>query len=154
MITIAFRSPSPARRRLAAALLLSLLAVTAGARPADAAVNSARYRFEGNRWLSLDLAVAEVRTDVIRFEWPSTMLGIKTRYKAVIKVVNDSTHQVSAGVVVAVYDADGKLLGAGTTGTKVGTIDPGDTAEFTVDFDHVTERLEAAAQFQVALQTR
>jgi len=154
MMTFPFRSPSTARPRLVAALLLLVLAAAAAARPADAAVNSARYRFEGNRWLSLDLAVAEVRTDVVRFEWPSTMLGIKTRYKAVIKVVNGSTHQVSAGVAVAVYDADGKLLGAGTTGTKVGTIDPGDAAEFTVDFDHVSERLEAAAQFQVALQTR
>ena len=154
MMTIAFRSLSPARPRLVSAFLLSLLAVVGAVPSADAAVNSARYRFEGNRWLSLDLAVAEVRTEVIRFEWPSTMLGIKTRYKAVIKVVNGSTHQVSAGVAVAVFDADGKLLGAGTTGTKVGTIDPGDSAEFTLDFDHVTERLEAAAQFQVALQTR
>ncbi|HZM71611.1 MAG TPA: FxLYD domain-containing protein [Candidatus Cryosericum sp.] len=145
-------APSPAKRpRLAAAILLSLLAA---AQPLGAGVNSARYRFEGNRWLALDLAVAEVRTDVIRFDWPSTMLGFKTRYKAVIKVANASTNQVSVGVVVAVFDGDGKLLGAGTSGTKVGTIDPGDTAEFTIDFDHVTERLEAAAQFQVALQTR
>ena len=152
-MTLAFRPPSPARPRLAAVLLLSLVAVAA-ARPADAAVNSARYRFEGNRWLALDLSVGEVRTEVIRFEWPSTVLGIKTHYKAVIKVANGSTRQVSAGVAVAVYDGEGKLLGAGTTGTKVGTIDPGDTAEFTVDFDHVTERLEYATQFQVALQTR
>jgi hypothetical protein len=145
-------APSSAKRPLrAAALLLTLLAA---AQPLGANVNSARYRFEGNRWLALDLAVAEVRTEVIRFDWPSTVLGIKTRYKAVIKVVNGSTNQASAGVAVAVFDGDGKLLGAGTSGTKVGTIDPGDTAEFTVDFDHVTERLESAAQFQVALQTR
>ena len=95
-----------------------------------------------------------MRTDVIRFEWPSTMLGIKTRYKAVVKVVNGSTHQVSIGIAVAVYDSESRLLGAGSTGTKVGTIDPGDAAEFTVDFDHVTERLDSATQFQVALQTR
>jgi hypothetical protein len=139
-------------RRIATVLLLSFLA--AGSAPAVAAVNSARYRFEGNRWLALDLSVGDVRTDVVRFDWPSTVLGIKTRYKAVIKVTNGSARQVSAGVVLAVYDADSKLLGAGSTGTKVGTIDPGDSVEFTVDFDHVTERLESAAQFQVALQTR
>jgi hypothetical protein len=141
----------PARTRTAAALLLSLAALAAS--PAGAAVNSARYRFEGNRWLRLDLANAEVRADVIRFEWPSTLLGLKTRYKAVVKVVNGSTRQATAGIAVAVYDADFRLLGAGTTGTKVGTIDPGDSAEFTIDFDHVTERLEAATQFHIALQT-
>jgi hypothetical protein len=144
--------PGPGRRRFAAGLaLLSALLLAA---PAGAEVNSARYKFEGNKWLSLDLSVDEVRTDVIRFDWPSAVLGVKTGYKAVVKVVNGSTKQVSAGVAVALYDADGKLLGAGTTGTKIGTIDPGDSAEFTVSFDHVIERLAQTSQFQIALQTR
>ena len=142
------------RRLIRAALLLAFLGLPATAPLADAAINSARYRFEGNRWLSLDLAVADVRTDVIRFDWPSTVLGLKTRYKATVKVVNGSTNQISVGVAVAVYDAEGKLLGAGTTGTRIGTITPGDSAEFTIDFDHVTERLGDATQFQIALQTR
>jgi hypothetical protein len=81
------------------------------------------------------------------------VLGVKSGYKAVVKVVNGSTKQVSAGLAVALYDGDGKLLGAGTTGTKIGTIDPGDSAEFTVSFDHVIERLAQTSQFQIALQT-
>jgi len=133
---------------------LALLAALTIAPPAGAEVNSARYKFEGNKWLSLDLAVDEVRTDVIRFDWPSAVLGVKSGYKAVVKVVNSSTKQVSAGLAVALYDGDGKLLGAGTTGTKIGTIDPGDSAEFTVSFDHVIERLSQTTQFQIALQTR
>ena len=137
-------------RRAAAVLSLAFLLVV----PAAAALNSAQYKFEGNRWLSLDLAVGDVRTDVIRFDWPSAVLGIKTGYKATVKVVNGSTRQVSAGVVVAVYDGSGKLVGAGTSGTKIGTIDPGDSADFQVEFNNVTERLEQAAQFQIALQTR
>lgn len=143
----------PGLRRLA--LLAALLGVLPLAlTPAAAGTNSARYNFEGNKWLSLDLSVGDVRTDVIRFDWPSTVLGIKTSYKAVVKVVNGSTRQVSVGIAVAIYDANSKLLGAGTSGSRVGTIDPGDTAEFTVDFDHVTERLEQATQFHIALQTR
>ncbi|HYV84423.1 MAG TPA: FxLYD domain-containing protein [Patescibacteria group bacterium] len=133
---------------------LALLAALTIAPPVGAEVNSARYKFEGNKWLSLDLAVDEVRTDVIRFDWPSAVLGVKSGYKAVVKVVNSSTKQVSAGLAVALYDGDGKLLGAGTTGTKIGTIDPGDSAEFTVSFDHVIERLSQTTQFQIALQTR
>jgi hypothetical protein len=137
-----------------AAAVLALVALAASALPATASVNSARYRFEGNRWLSLDLASGDVRTDVIRFEWPSAVLGVKTGYKAVVKVVNGSTRQAAIGIAVALFDDDGKLIGAGTTGTRIGTIDPGDSAEFSVDFDNVTERLEQATQFQIALQTR
>ena len=137
-------------RRAAAVLSVSLLLLA----PAGAALNSAQYKFEGNRWLSLDLAVGDVRTDVIRFDWPSAVLGIKTGYKATVKVVNGSARQVSAGVVVAVYDGTGKLVGAGSSGTKIGTIDPGDSADFQIEFNNVTERLEQATQFQIALQTR
>ena len=134
--------------------LLVILVCANLALPAAAATNSARYRFEGNRWLSLDLSVGDVRTEVIKFQWPATVLNVKTGYKAVVKVVNGSARQVAAGIAVAVYDEDSKLIGAGTTGTTLGTIDPGDSAEFTVGFDHVTERLEKAAQFHIALQTR
>jgi hypothetical protein len=133
---------------------LALLAALTIASPAGAEVTSARSKFEGNKWLSRDRAGDEVRTDVIRFDWPSAVLGVKSGYKAVVKVVNSSTKQVSAGLAVALYDGDGKLLGAGTTGTKIGTIDPGDSAEFTVSFDHVIERLSQTTQFQIALQTR
>jgi hypothetical protein len=142
-----------ARRVRGLATGLALFAALTLAAPAGAEVNSARYKFEGNKWLSLDLTVDEVRTDVIRFDWPSAVLGIKSGYKAVVKVVNGSTKQVSAGLAVVLYDGDGKLLGAGTTGTKIGTIDPGDSAEFTVSFDHVIERLPQTSQFQIALQT-
>jgi hypothetical protein len=53
-----------------------------------------------------------------------------------------------------VYDSASKLVGVGSTGTKIGTIDPGDSAEFTVDFNNVTERLEQASEFQIALQIK
>ena len=137
-------------RTVAVVLLLSALLVTSP----SAALNSAQYKFEGNRWLSLDLAVGDVRTDVIRFDSPSAVLGVKTGYKATVKVVNGSARQVSAGIVVAVYDGTGKLVGAGSSGTRIGTIDPGDSVEFKIEFDNVTERLEQASQFQIALQTR
>jgi hypothetical protein len=55
---------------------------------------------------------------------------------------------------VILYDGDGRPVGAGTTGTTLGTIDPGDAAEFTVDFDYVTERLEQSEQFAVVLEYR
>ena len=141
------------RRARGLAAAFALLAALLWSAPAGAALNSARYKFEGNKWLMLDLTVDDVRTEQIRFDWPAAVLGIKSSYKAIVKVVNGSTKQVSIGLAVAIYDDDLKLLGTGSTGTKIGTIDPGDSAEFTVSFDHVTERLPQATQFHIALQT-
>ena len=116
--------------------------------------NSARYRFEPNKLLALDLAVGEVRAESIRFEWPATLMRVKTAYKATIRVANGSSRQTRIGVAIALYDADTRLIGAGTTGTTLGTVDPGDAAQFTVEFNHVTQRLEEANQFHIVLEAK
>lgn len=148
--------PSRPRRPPGAAPLAALLAgmLMGLTLPASAATGSRSFRFEGNKWLKLDLEVAGVRADVIRFDWPSTMMGVKTGYKSTIKLVNGSTHQVRIGLAVILYDADGRPVGAGTTGTKLGTIDPGDSAEFDVDFNYVTEKLEQSKQFSLVVESR
>jgi hypothetical protein len=79
---------------------------------------------------------------------------MKTGYKAEVKVANGSSRQVRLGVAVALYDEETRLVGAGTTGTTLGTINPGEAAAFTIDFKDVTERLEQAAQFHIALESR
>ena len=151
------RVPAPSCSRAAQSLRLALLVLVAAAAaftPAGAETNSARYKFEGNKWLSLDLAIGDVRAETIRFEWPATLMRVKTGYKATIKVVNGSSRQASVGIAVAIYDHDSRLIGAGTAGTTLGTIDPGDTSQFTVDFKDVTDRIESAEQFHIALETR
>lgn len=154
MLTPNRPDPKPGRPRWRAgrAALLLLVAMAAGS-AILAAQNSARYRFEANKWLSLDLAVGDVRVDVIKFDWPATVMRIKTGYKATMKVVNGSSRQVGVGLALALYDQDAKLVGAGTAGTTIGTIDPGDSAQFTIDFNHLTERLEQSSQFHLALET-
>ena len=139
--------------RLRLALLL-LASAAAALTPASADTNSARYKFEGNKWLALDLAIGDVRAETIRFEWPATLMRVKTGYKATVKIANGSSRQASIGIAVAIYDRDSRLIGAGTAGTTLGTIDPGDTTQFTVDFRDVTARIEQADQFHIALETR
>lgn len=151
------RVPAPSCSRAAQCLRLALLVLVAAAAaftPAGADTNSARYKFEGNKWLALDLAIGDVRADTIRFEWPATLMRVKTGYKANVKVVNGSSRQMSVGIAVAIYDQDSRLIGAGTAGTTLGTIDPGESTQFTVDFKDVTTRIEQADQFHIALETR
>jgi len=144
-------SSAPCVLRFAALLVL---AGGAALTAAGADTNSARYKFEGNKWLALDLAVGDVRAETIRFEWPATLMRMKTGYKASVKVTNGSSRNVGIGIAVAIYDKDVKLVGSGTTGTTLGTIDPGDTSQFTIDFKDVTARLEQADQFHIVLETR
>ena len=149
-------SPFPSRRPARILRLAGVLAVLAAAAfsSASADTNSARYKFEGNKWLALDLAVGDVRAETIRFDWPATLMRMKTGYKATVKIANGSSQQVRVGIAIALIDKDLKLIGAGTAGTTLGTIDPGTTAQFTVDFKDVTARLEQADQFYIALETR
>jgi hypothetical protein len=136
------------------AALLALLLLCAGFFTASADSAAARYRFEGNKWLTLDLAVGEVHAEQIKFEWPATLMRVKTGYKATVKISNGSSRQISVGIAVVLYDQETKMVGAGTTGTKLGTISPGESAQFSIDFDHVTQRLDQAAQFGIALEVR
>src|SRR2546426_4198501 len=145
-------SSRPARFLRLAGVVAVLTAAVFSIVSAD--TNSARYKFEGNKWLALDLAVGDVRAETIRFEWPATLMRMKTGYKATIKIANGSSRQVGVGLAVAVYDKDVKLIGAGTGGTTLGTIDPGSTAQFTVDFKDVTARSEEADQFHISLETK
>ena len=149
-------SPFPSRRPARILRLAGVLAVLAAAAlsSASADTNSARYKFEGNKWLALDLAVGDVRAETIRFDWPATLMRMKTGYKATVKIANGSSQQARVGIAIALIDKDLKLIGAGTVGTTLGTIDPGTTAQFTVDFKDVTARLEQADQFYIALETR
>jgi len=151
------RVSAPSCSRAAQCLRLALLVLVAAAAvftPAGADTNSARYKFEGNKWLALDLAIGDVRADTIRFEWPATLMRVKTGYKANVNVVNGSSRQASIGIAVAIYDQESRLIGAGTAGTTLGTIDPGETTQFTVDFKDVTGRIEQADQFHIALETK
>jgi hypothetical protein len=147
--------PTASSRTARTIVLVALLATAvAGFSLLSADTSSARYKFEGNRWLALDLSAGDVRAETIRFEWPATLMRMKTGYKATVKVNNGSSQQVKAGIAVALIDKDLKLIGAGTSGTTLGTIDPGSSAQFSVDFKDVTARLEQADQFYIALEIK
>ena len=145
-------APLHPRKTATRAVLAAAFILITAIGPAGAAGNSAAYRLEPNKWMALDLAVTDVQVEQIKFHWPSTMMGVKTGYKATVRVKNGSVRQVGVALAIALYDRDARLLGAGTTATRVGTIDPGDSAEFEVEFKHTTQRLEQASQFHILLE--
>src|SRR5262249_44888753 len=111
-------------------------------------------KLEKNKAVGLDLASGEVRAESVTFEFPSSVLRLETANRARVTVVNASKSNVRVGLAIALFDAEGNLVGAGVGGNKGGRVDAGETEEFSVYFYYVNERLPDATTFQVTLEAR
>lgn len=74
--------------------------------------------------------------------------------RAQVEVTNTSTRPKVPGFAVAVLDKDGRLIGVASGGTKVGTIKPGETETFDLNFSQVKERLASGDKFLLAIELR
>lgn len=80
--------------------------------------------------------------------------GAEFGTRAQVQVTNTSRFPRIPGFAVAVLDKDGKLLGVASGGTKVGTIKPGETETFDLNFTQVNERLAKGDRFLLAIELR
>ena len=104
-----------------------------------------RLRFDWN-----DIAISE-----IRFDLGDTFKPLRvSSAKAVVRVDNNSARDQEVGVALAVFDADGTMLAAGSGGIKVGNLDKGERDTFTVRFPYVYRNLKNASYFYLTVETR
>ncbi len=104
-----------------------------------------RLRFDWN-----DIAISEVR-----FDLGDTFKPLRvSSAKAVVRVDNNSARDQEVGVAIAIFDADGTMLAAGSGGIKVGDLDKGERDTFTVRFPYVYRNLKNASYFYLTLETR
>jgi len=140
------------RRLIPAALLLAALAL-----PAGAEFFCKKYDFVQERWIQLNEKSGDVTLQDVQFQFPGYVgprkLEIQGRNQAVLHVKNYGTEALRIHLAIALYDADGNLVGCGTTGSKLGSTKPGEEESFFVAFDYVKSRLSAAKTFQVTLET-
>jgi hypothetical protein len=73
--------------------------------------------------------------------------------RAIARVDNNGYIPQEVGVAVAVYDAEGNLIAAGSGGVKVGYLSKGERDTFTIHFPYVYRNLDQAASFVVSLET-
>ena len=147
--------PSPTNRVLRRPFpLVLLLTLLLGSLCAQAATVSKKYKLEKNKAVGLDLASGEVRAENVTFEFPSSVLRFETANKARVSVVNSSKSNVRVGLAIALFDADGNLVGAGVGGNKGGRLGAGETEEFSVFFYYVNEKLPDAITFQITMEIR
>lgn len=80
--------------------------------------------------------------------------GAEFGTRAQVEVTNTALKPRTPGFAVAVFDAEGRLLGAATGGTKFGTVKPGETETFDLNFTQVKERLPLGASFVLSVELR
>ena len=119
---------------------------------------SGSYKFLWDTTLPMDLEVDGLKVKEIyfnvrksRYSW---LKEAEFGTRAHVTVTNASARPRVPGFVVAVLDADGKLLGVASGGTKVGTVAPGETEEFDLNFTQVKERIPKGATFLFSLELR
>ena len=80
--------------------------------------------------------------------------GAEFGTRAQVEVTNTGKYPKVPGFAVAVLDKDGKLLGVASGGTKLGTVKPGETETFDLNFTQVKERLPKGDRFILAIELR
>ncbi|HJV49758.1 MAG TPA: hypothetical protein VJ549_10830 [Geothrix sp.] len=119
---------------------------------------SQSYTYYWDRLIKVDAAVDGLKVNSIFFNVrkPNVPLLRSTEWgsRAQIEVTNSGTRTHIPGFAVAVLDADGKLLGAATGGSKVTGVKPGETETFDLDFTQVKERLPKGATFILSVELR
>lgn len=127
-----------------------------GSAPLSFASGSFKFYWDTTLPMSLEadgLKVTEIYFNVrkSRYSW---LKDAEFGTRAHVTVTNTSTRPRTPGFAVAVLDADGKLLGVASGGTKVGTVAPGGTEEFDLNFTQVKERLPKGATFLLSMELR
>lgn len=144
-------------------LLLALQppAAQAPAPPASEALKplgffSQRFDYRWNTVLPLNVSVDGLLLNSIFFNRREIsrgpFKGADFGARAQVAVTNTSSKIRVPGFAVAVFDADGRLLGVASGGSKLGGVTPGETETFDLNFTQVTERLPLGATFALSVE--
>ena len=151
---------------LAAALLGLVQAPPAPPTPAAAPTTpltffSESFPFAWDRMIPLTVQLDGLKVSSIFFNKRMVKPGSVSIFnnaefgtRAQVEVTNTGKAPRIPGFAVAVLDKDGRLLGVATGGTRVGTIAPGETETFDLNFIQVKERLALGDKFLLSIELR
>jgi hypothetical protein len=118
--------------------------------------HSQRFPYRWDTILPVNIEVDGLKVNTIFFNrrqirsWP--LKGADFGARAQVEVTNSSKKARIPGFAVAVFDAENRLLGVGNGGAKVGSINPGGTETFDLNFSRVNERLPLGAYFYLTVE--
>lgn len=122
---------------------------------------SASFPYQWDRLIPLTVDLDGLKVTSIFFNkrkvepgFFNLLKGAEFGTRAQVEVTNTGKYPKVPGFAVAVVDRDGNLLGVASGGTKLGTVKPGDTETFDLNFTQVKERLSKGDHFLLSIELR
>jgi hypothetical protein len=127
-----------------------------GSQPSLLSFNSHKFDYHWDRLIPIEFAVDDLKIKTIFFNKREIskgfLKGAQFGTRAQVEVVNMSDQTRTPGFAVAVFDEKDNLLGVASGGTKMGSIKPGKTEKFDLNFWQVTERLQRGSYFYISIE--
>jgi hypothetical protein len=134
-------------RRIHVSTVLMLVLLVASTATAGLLSKSFEYRED----ITLEIGKGTgdgLRLDGVHFHGGSRPL------RADVAVSNTSSGPIKAGVAIALFDADGRLVGVASGGTQFLPVRAGRQKSYALTFDHVNGEVSKAKTFQISLETK
>lgn len=136
---------------LVIAALLALFLV-----PLNAEFFCRKYDVSLEGWIRIQEGPKPVTVQDIKFEFPSYIgpkkLDIKGVPQAVVNFKNYGDAAVKVKLAIALFDAEGSLVGCGTTSSKFGYTRAGKEEKVVIGFNNVKSRLMDAKYFLLTIE--
>ena len=104
----------------------------------------------------IQLALDRIQVRQIVFA-PASEAGGKQKHsvpEAVLSIDNDGPATAAIGVAIAIFDADGNLLAAGSAGARQGWLAAGEKGTASIRFPYVYRSLDKARTFLLTLEVQ
>jgi hypothetical protein len=126
---------------------------------AASALVSKRYEFKAGVLLEMGVsAPSGLRLDTVRFTMPAASEDRLTRtgglLTARVAVSNTADRSIKAGLAIALFDGEGRLLAVASGGNKLAGLKPDRQQTFTLVFDGVNSEAHKATHFQISLEAK
>ena len=120
-----------------------------------AETQSKQVDFESGKWIEVGVESEGVEITEIRVSLEGGInfnpLRAGKGPQCIVSLRNNSRHESDLAVGLAVFDLDGKLIGATESGTP--SLDPGEEKEITLTFREVKRKLYDAKTIHIVLET-
>jgi hypothetical protein len=120
---------------------------------AEGATRTFDYR-PVDRIQEISLSVGEIRISRIAFQAAreSSIPVRRSNAECVVRVDNDGSIDVQVGVAVAIFDADGNIVAAGSGATRAVWLSAGEHGTSTIRFPYLFRNLDRARTFTVTME--
>lgn len=143
------------KRALGALIAIASVLAAPGAR---AELFSKTYAFKTNTKLQVGTELPEgLRLDSIEFVVPADAESQNATFsgpKAKVAISNLGKVSITVAIAIAVTDADGKLVGVASGGTKLFPLRAGRQMSYSLDFGGVNAQLATGTVFRISIEPK